>query len=128
MQEPALVRDPDRSLSYVTGYPASLPDEHMLLHACASAIISGPLHSIQLIRASGPSGRGVVLHLRKKSSGRMFRAQQRLVPVGTSSPSVTRWRSREAVRLTAKSTPGEVHSISVSSPIPRMISDVCVND
>ncbi|KAK9839944.1 hypothetical protein WJX74_000890 [Apatococcus lobatus] len=109
LKEPALVRDPERILSYVTGYPASLPDEHVLLHACASAIISGPLHTVQLTRnGSSSHGRGVVVHLRKKSSGRMFRAQQRLLPVGSSCLSVTRWKSRAPNESNAKFTPGHV--------------------
>ena len=109
-QEPALVRDPDRVLSYVTGYPASLPDEHMLLHACASAIISGPLHSIQLTSQGALGERGIAVHLRKKSSGRTFRAQQRLLPVGSSQPSVSKWTGRQPVTKTVKHSPGEVPS------------------
>lgn len=121
-QEPALVRDPDRVLSFVTGYPASLPDEHMLLHACASAIISGPLHSVQLTSQGASSERGVVVHLRKKHSGRTFRAQQRLLPVGSSQPSVSKWTGRQPVTKTVKPSPGKVPSARAGQGCIKQLS------
>ncbi|KAK9864781.1 hypothetical protein WJX84_009508 [Apatococcus fuscideae] len=77
----------DGAWQLVSGYPASMPAEHMLLHACASAVLSGPLRCIWPV-PHHPAGPSALVQFRKKTSGRIFRQQQRMLPIGLCTPCV----------------------------------------
>ena len=90
----------------VTGYPSVLPDEHMLLHACASAVLCGPLKAVQQCVVHS-HGRVALVEFSKPKSARVFTKQQRLVLVGNCHPIPKQFKGWEALTFPARH-PGEV--------------------
>ncbi len=81
----------------------------MLLHACASATLSGPLLNLQP-GISSTQERCVLLEFNKTVSARMFGKQQRFAPVGLCRPSVARVKGYRPVGTRVRDA-GRLHAL-----------------